>query len=658
MKRALRQLAKNPGFTIVALITLALGIGVNTTAFTLLNRLLLQALPFREPERLVQVWTTMPRSEYAGTAPADYFDEKEQNTVFTDMAAYVPGNSVSFAEPGQPALQEGSVSMTGNFFVVLGVAPELGRTPSPDEEARFEPVTLISDFFWRQHFGADPKVLGRSVRLDGKQYSVIGVMPPSADDPALFNVRPCFFVLDPTRVNRDLRDNGWYTVAARLRPGVTLKQAQGQLKVLASRFAHDHPKTNTDRGLRVEAYPTSQMGGTGGELTWMTLGLSGLVLLIACINLANLQLVRTTRRAPEIAIRLALGCPRRRLIGMLLLESLVLSVAGGALGILVAKWSNIYVARFFDLDMPLNLRVIGFVFVVSLAAGALFGTVPAWIASRTDVNASLKADGRGATSGRSRHWLRQGLVVVELAMALTLLAGAGFFVTGIYRLTHRSLGWDPTNEVLATIALDHDNFGEGNDPRSAVFSDRARAALQAIPGIVATSISSGSTAWGTRMETLPHRGPAGAGKGPRGLCRVFQRQSGMVRGVRRPSRPGPGVHRCRPPWRPARRHRKRVNGQEILAGREPDRKTDRRNRPDQPALGRGSGRHEGLQGRRGILQYGIKRTKVHPPMGPGPQPLPYHLCAHSRPSGDLQGALPEGDGAARPGSGARAARHH
>ncbi|MGA2015989.1 MAG: ABC transporter permease [Opitutaceae bacterium] len=521
MKRALRQLAKNPGFTIVALITLALGIGVNTTAFTLLNRLLLQALPFREPERLVQVWTTMPRSEYAGTAPADYFDEKEQNTVFTDMAAYVPGNSVSFAEPGQPALQEGSVSMTGNFFVVLGVAPELGRTPSPDEEARFEPVTLISDFFWRQHFGADPKVLGRSVRLDGKQYSVIGVMPPSADDPALFNVRPCFFVLDPTRVNRDLRDNGWYTVAARLRPGVTLKQAQGQLKVLASRFAHDHPKTNTDRGLRVEAYPTSQMGGTGGELTWMTLGLSGLVLLIACINLANLQLVRTTRRAPEIAIRLALGCPRRRLIGMLLLESLVLSVAGGALGILVAKWSNIYVARFFDLDMPLNLRVIGFVFVVSLAAGALFGTVPAWIASRTDVNASLKADGRGATSGRSRHWLRQGLVVVELAMALTLLAGAGFFVTGIYRLTHRSLGWDPTNEVLATIALDHDNFGEGNDPRSAVFSDRARAALQAIPGIVATSISSGSTAWGTRMEPFRIEGQPAPEKGHEAFAGYF-----------------------------------------------------------------------------------------------------------------------------------------
>lgn len=513
MKYALRQLAKSPGFLVVALMTLALGIGVNTTAFTVLNRLLLQSLPFRDPSSLVQVWSTLPRNGYVGTAPADYFDIKEQNTVFEDIAAYVPGASMSFAETGQPAVQKSGVAMTANFFTVLGVRPQLGRTPSAEEEDRLEPVTLLSDYFWRQHFGADPNVLGRAVRLDSKQYTIIGVMPASLDDPLLFNGRPHFFSLDPAKVNRELRGNGWYTIVARLRPGVTLTQAQGELKVLAARFAHDHPKTNQDRGLQVITFPTNQMGKEGSELTWMTLGLSGLVLLIACSNLANLQLVRTTRRAQELAVRLALGCPRRRLIKMLLWESLIVSVVGGALGIVVAKWSNVYVARFFDLDMPLDLRVIGFTLFVSLFTGALFGTVPAWMASRTDINVALKAGSRGGTSGVSRHWLRQGLVVVELGMALTLLAGAGFFVSGIYRLTHRELGWNPTNEIIGTIALDHDHFGEERDPRSVVFSDRIRVALQAIPGVLATGISSGSPAWGTRTEPFRIEGQPAPEKG-------------------------------------------------------------------------------------------------------------------------------------------------
>jgi putative ABC transport system permease protein len=397
MRYAIRQLLKNPGFTIVALLTLALGIGVNTTAFTVLNRLLLQSLPFRDPATLVQVWATVPRQGFVGMAPGDYFDEKEQNTVFAGIAAYNPYASTSFAEPGKPALQEGGLSMTANFFPVIGIQPELGRLPSAEEEARYEPVTLLSDYFWRQHYGADPNILGRSVRLDSTQYTVIGVMPPALDDPGLFNGQICFFSLDATRENRELRGGGWYTVAARLRPGVTLKQAQGEMNVLALRFAHDHPKTNRGRGLRVLAYPTNQMGDTGAELTWMTVGLSGLVLLIACTNLANLQLVRTTRRSQEIAIRLALGCPRARLVGMLLLESLILSVAGGALAILVAKWSNVFVSQFFGMDMPLDLRVIAFTFLISVLTGAVFGTVPAWIASRTDINSSLKSSGRGAT---------------------------------------------------------------------------------------------------------------------------------------------------------------------------------------------------------------------------------------------------------------------
>jgi len=176
-------------------------------------------------------------------------------------------------------------------------------------------------------------------------------------------------------------------------------------------------------------------------------------------------------------------------MGMLLSESLILSAVGAALGLLVAWWSNAYVAPYFSIDMPLDLRVIGFTFGASLMTGALFGTVPAWLASRADVNASLRSGGRGQTSDRSRHWLRQGLVVVELAMALILLAGAGFFVSGIYRLTHRSLGWDTTHEVVGWIELDHDNYGVQLDPRSLAFGEQLQAKLAAIPGVEAAAMS-------------------------------------------------------------------------------------------------------------------------------------------------------------------------
>jgi putative ABC transport system permease protein len=489
---AVRQLAKSPGFTLFALLTLALGIGVNTTAFTVLNRLLLQSLPYRDPAHLVQVWSADPRSRYVGHAPGDFFDEQEQNTVFTGMAAYIPGNNVSLAEPGQPAVREGGVGMTGNFFTVLGVDPQIGRLPSPDEEARFESVTLLSNAFWRSHYAADPNVVGKSAKIDGKMFTIIGVMPPSVDDQQLFDTRTAFFLLNPMRLNRELRGNGWYTVVARLKPGITIEKAQAEMSVLAARFAKDHPATNTGRTFHVDPFPTTDMGDMGTQITWMTMALSGLVLLIACVNLANLQLVRTTRRSQEIGIRLALGCSRLQLVGMLLLESVILSLFGGALGILVAKWSNAYVARYFEIDMPLNVRVIAFTFAASLVTGALFGTIPAWMASRADVSASLKSGSRGSTSDRSRHWLRQSLVVVELAMALTLLSGAGYFVSGIFRLTHRNLGWDTTHEVLGWIELDHDHYGEQLDPRSLAFGEKLQANLAQLPGVEAAAMSNSS----------------------------------------------------------------------------------------------------------------------------------------------------------------------
>ena len=522
MKYALRQLAANPGFTIVALVTLALGIGVNTTAFTVLNRLMLQSLPFHDPASLVQVWSTESRSDNAPIAPADYFDLREQSTVFVDVAAYQPWVSMSYAEAGKAPIQVGALYMTANFFSILDVQPQLGRLPNEEESKTMAFVTLISDAFWHSHFGADPQVIGRTVRVNSRPSTVIGVMPPSLDDPALFNNRPAFFYLDPATHSRTVRTAGWEAVVARLKPGVSIKQAQQELNVFARRLAHDYPETNKERGFSLIPYPTNQLGKDGAQLTWLTLGLSGLVLLIACINLANLQLVRTTRRGQEIAIRLALGCPRWRLIGMLLLESVILSTLGGALGIAAATSSNGFVARFFGMDMPLNWRVIAFTFLVSLGAGALFGAFPAWMATRVDSAAALKSGGRGSTSDRSRHWLRQSLVVIELALSVILLAGAGFFVGGIFRLTHRDLGWDPSHQLMGVITLDQDHFaGEKNRARVLAFSDQALEALKALPGVQAASLSSGSPSWGTRMEPFRVEGQAPAEKGQEPLAGYF-----------------------------------------------------------------------------------------------------------------------------------------
>ncbi len=496
MRLALRQLAKSPGFMFTALATLALGIGVNTTAFTALNRLLLQALPFRDTEHLVLIWGTSPRYDHEGIAPGDYFDLRDGNSVFEDVTAYVPYASDSLAEPGQPAAYLSTVHSTANFFRIFGIQPQLGRTFNPDEEAHLADVGLVSNSYWHEHYGADPKILGRTVRLNAKTVTIVGVLPARLDDPTLFDRRISFWLLDPTAINHDLRTLNWYRVAARLKPGVTIHQAQANLNSIAHRLAHDFPRSNGKRGFKAASYPPNNMGDIGSEMTWLVMVLAALVLVIACVNLANLQLVRTTRRSQEIAIRLALGSSKMRIVGMLLQESFILSIGGALLGLVVGKWSNMYVATYFGIDMPMDLRVIGFTFAAAALTGAVFGAFPAWAASHEDVGSALKSGGRGATSGRARHWFRQGLVVLELVLALTVLSGAAFFVSGIYKLTHQDLGWTSDHTLFGEITLDHDHFGEQGDKRSVVFADRLREVLEALPGIKRAAVGQGFPAYG------------------------------------------------------------------------------------------------------------------------------------------------------------------
>jgi putative ABC transport system permease protein len=499
-----RSLRKNPGFTITALVTLALGIGVNTTAFTLLNRLVLRPVPFADTHRLVQIWSTSPQGPSSAQTQGDYLDLRAQNTVFEAVAASYVSWMTSLAEPGQPATRCDSMGVTASFFPLLGIQPVmLGRPFTTEDETRHEHLVLLSQAFWLKHCGADPHVIGRSLRTDGAQSTIVGVMAPILDDPTLFggsinNIDFYFLIAD---LDRNFRAFGWHSVTARLKPGVTIEQAQAEMTVLARRLAHDYPKTNKDRGLKIIAFPTNTVGAAGSRLIWLVMGLSGLVLLVACANLANLQLVRTTGRSQEFAIRLALGCSRSQLIRMLLTESVAISVAGGALGLLLALWSNRYLAAFWNVEMPLNLRVIGFTFVVSAATGAVFGTMPALFASRSDGNESMRSRARGSTPDRSRHRLNQALIVAELAVALTLLAGAGYFVRGIQRITHRDLGWRSENVLFAYLALDHEHYGEGGDPRSLAFGDRLRTELAGLPGVDAAALSNDTPVFGQNRVT-------------------------------------------------------------------------------------------------------------------------------------------------------------
>ena len=502
MKFAIRQLLKNPGFTIVALLTLALGIGANTTAFTVLNRMLLAPLPFSEPGRMVQIWTSTPQYPYSSQSPGDYFEEKEHDSLLENFTAYYTNHLASLAEAGEGAIQCTTMPVTSEFFPLIGVKTKLGRIFTADDAAHHEQLAIISTAYWIKHYRSARDVLGRTVRIDNKAMTIVGVAPSSLDDQMLFNGSIDFWTLDDIAVNHNYRDGSWYNVAARMKSGVTLQQVQSEMNGIAASMAHDYPKTNAKHGLNVILYPSNTVGDIGTRIIWLIMALATGVLMIACVNIANLQLVRTTGRSQEISVRLALGCSRRQLIGLLLKESLLLSLVGGALSLLVAKWSNVYIAKYLDLDMPLSYRVIGFSLFVAALTGAIFGIVPAWMASRTDVNSALKQGGRGGTSSRSRHRFRQSLIVIELAMAIILLAGAGYFVRGLQRISDRQLGWKPDHLLVGYLGLDHDHYGEEGDPRSVQFSDKFGVELAALPGVDGVVFSNNSPTWGEAAENF------------------------------------------------------------------------------------------------------------------------------------------------------------
>jgi len=519
---ALRQLAKRPGFTAVAVLTLALGIGVNTTMFSVLNALVLRASSALDPGRLVLIFRTSAQAQDWPQSPANFYDYEGRNTAFEQIAAFYQTN-FNLAEPGQPAERLAGMGVSGSLFTLFGVPPELGRVFGPEyDRAGLGQVAVLSDGFWRSHYGADPGVIGRLVRMDGQQVTIIGVMPPKFDNPLYWGRVDLWRPLGFENAVRQTRDNAWMQAIGRLKPGVTLSQAQSEASAIASRLAREYPRTNAGSGLRLAFWDDARTSDLTRRIAWLCMGLAAFVLLIACANLANLQLARMAERVREHAVRIALGASRAQLIRQLVVESLVLSAVGGAVGVLIASWgvrligAGVVITGVRGFAMPVDARVLAFTLVASVLTGLAVGTIPAWMASRTDVHATLKQGARGSTGDRSRHVFRQALIVAELALALTLLTGAGYFVRGMQRAARADPGWRPEGLVTASMTLPF-NANYATDAQCRAFFDKLGAKLDGLPGAQQSTIGAYlpiTGFWRTAGMAIDGRAPPARGKEP------------------------------------------------------------------------------------------------------------------------------------------------
>lgn len=490
LRQAVRSLAKARGFTVVALVTLALGTGANTSMFSLLNALLFHAPPYPEPSGLVRVFRTGATFQAGPHSPANFLDLQARVKSFSHLAAFTRSSS-TLAEPGKPAEQLAALEVSGDFFATLGVQPALGRAiTAAEDRPGAERVIVLSDAYWRQRFGGDPSILERPVRVDDETVTVIGVMPPGCDDRIVWGQVSAWRPLAFRDETRRERGGNWLNLIGRLAPGVTAEQAQAEINVVGADLAREFPESNARTGLNLVSFVRSMQDGMVRSLSLFAMGLAGCVLLIACVNLANLLFARNAARAREHAVRAALGASRGRLIRQSLTESLALALGGGALGLLVAAWGNTALgSRLFIGGQPFRLdfdwRVAGFAFGVSVLAAAFFGMLPALLASRIDLNEALKRGARGATGGT--HGVRHALIVVEVALALVLLSSAGFFLRGLDRFLARDQGWETERLLTASLNLPATRYPDAS--AQVAFYERLQTRLAGLPGVTGVALA-------------------------------------------------------------------------------------------------------------------------------------------------------------------------
>jgi len=495
----LRQLIKNPGFTIIAVLTLAIGIGANTAIFSVVNALLLKPLPFPQPDQLVAVGMTDARqkgtqSELNSLSYPDFFDYREQNRTLANIAAFRDRAFALTSEEGAISLR--GVKVSADFFDVLGIKPLMGRTfLRADEEPGGGPggfKVVIGYDFWRKHFGGDANVLGRTVELDRRQHTVIGVMPagfqfPIQTDPMQFYVT---IAEDGSKPQTEQRGAHSLQSIARLKSGVTIEQVQADLSALAATLEKQYPDTNSYFGVVFRPLREDLIGDVRTAL-YVLFGAVICVLLIANANVANLLLARASVRGKEIALRAAMGASRGRIIRQLLTESVLLSAIGGALGLLIAQWGTEALIAAVPQNIPristieLDAPVLAFTFLVSLATGVIFGLVPAWQASHVDLNSSLKSGTRTGGGGERKGRLRNGLVMAEVALALVLLVCAGLLIQSFARLGRVQPGLRTKRLLTARIALP--DIAYPKNENIIAFFDQLLLRIRALPGVESAS---------------------------------------------------------------------------------------------------------------------------------------------------------------------------
>ena len=486
---ALRMLRKNPGFTAVAVLTLALGIGANTAIFSVVYAVVLKPLPYARAEQLVHVFAANAQEGIAGTgiSYANFADLRAQNHIFTEMAAS-QFHQLTLTGHGEPAIVDVFV-VTAEFFSLFEQKPLAGRAFLPDDgKPGAPPVAVLSENLWRVSFGADAKIIGSSIVLDKRAFTVVGIMPAGFRYPALTANAPLWIPLaqDPLFGSWLPRRGGhWMRVTARLKPGISQVQVQAELAALSARLATEFPAENS--GWTIHTLPLLQMiAGNVKPSLLVLLGAVGLVLLIACANIANLLLTRATSRAREMAVRSALGAGRSRIIRQLLSETAVLGLLGGLMGIALAYWGVQSLSSMLPADLPraneirVDHFVLGFALLLSILASCGFGLAPALFAADSNVQSSLREGGRSGESGKQRR-TRGFLAAGEIALAMVLLVAAGLLLRSFANLVSMSPGFDPAHIVKADISLPQFQY---STPRQwAAFSSELLEHIQAEPGM-------------------------------------------------------------------------------------------------------------------------------------------------------------------------------
>jgi putative ABC transport system permease protein len=491
LRYAARALRRSPGFTAVAVLTLGLGIGANTAVYSFLDNFLLRPLPYPEPDRIVRVLERMPTGRTSGVSTLTFLDWQKQSTSFEFLAGQTVRN-MTLSGVDQPSLVR-CAWVSPTYFGVSRIRPFLGRTFLPEEaQPGRDHVVVVGHALWENLLGGDRNIVGQTVRLDGEPYTVVGVMPADTVFDRSFAQLWKPLAFEPANMNRDFR---WFGTFGRLKPGVTLKQAQAEMNAIGARIAQQYPDTNKGWGVAVQRFSDVLVGRDARTALYILMAAAGLVLLTACVNLANLALARGAVREREVAVRASLGAGQWALMRQFLVESLLLSLCGGvagvALGYVTMRWltSQIPPNSFpAEITVQLDGRVLLFALALSVVTSLLFGLAPALQAARLNLAGSMKDGGRGSSAGASNRRLRDVLVVAEVALAFVLLVGSGLLIRSFFSLLNVDPGFDATNVLTMRLPASAKQYP---DPAHLnTYLRQVRTAIESVPGVRETAFTS------------------------------------------------------------------------------------------------------------------------------------------------------------------------